>query len=75
MPSQRLTKEANFESVICPRKIMADRENQEFELLNFFKRIVKKVCVCVCVRACVCVCQTDRQTDRRHDSDVFQVFD
>ena len=29
--------------MVCPRKIMADSESQEFELLNFLKRIVEKV--------------------------------
>ena len=36
--------EAGFEGqlskVVCPRKIMAESETQEFELLNFLKRIV-----------------------------------
>ena len=35
-------------NVVCPRKILAASESQEFELLNFLKRIVKKVKRRVC---------------------------
>ena len=34
--------------MVCPRKIMADRETQQFERLNFLKGIVKKVDRRVC---------------------------
>ena len=29
--------------MVCPRKIMSDSETQEFEWLNFLKRIIEKV--------------------------------
>ena len=30
-------------NVVCPRKTMAESETQEFDLLNFFQRVVEKV--------------------------------
>ena len=34
--------------MVCPKKIMADSETQDFEWLNFFKRNVKRADWRVC---------------------------